>query len=89
MLFIHNKLLAPINIWQANLLGKSIYCSEFGNDECKRGWTGWFFPTKLWQRLHWTGSVWPGGSGTNRICYLVPNGSTYEGDPMWNRTVPV
>ena len=31
----------------------------------------------------------PGGSGTDRICYLVPNGSTYEGDPMWNRTVPV
>ena len=47
-----------------------------------------------------TGSVWNryeigtdkpcvctglGGSGTDRICYLVPNGSTYEGDPMWNR----
>ena len=29
------------------------------------------------------------GSGTDRICYLVPNGSAYEGDPMWNRTVPV
>ena len=58
----------------------------------------------LRQRLHGTGSVWnryeigtdkpcvytrPGGSGTDRICYLVPNGSTYEGDPMWNRTVPV
>ena len=27
--------------------------------------------------------------GTDRICYLVPNGSIYEGDPMWNRTVPV
>ena len=24
-----------------------------------------------------------------RICYLVPNRSTYEGDPIWNRTVPV
>ena len=23
------------------------------------------------------------------ICYLVPSGSTYEGDPIWNRTVPV
>ena len=58
----------------------------------------------LRQRLHGTGSVWnryeigrdkpwvytgPGGSGTDRIGYLVPNGSTYEGDPMWNRTVPV
>ena len=56
------------------------------------------------QRLHGIGSVWnryeidtdkpcfytgPGGSGTDRICYLVPNGSTYEGDPLWNRTVPV
>ena len=56
------------------------------------------------QRLQGTGSVWnryeigtdkscvymePGGSGTDRICYLVPNGSTYEGDPIWNRTVPV
>ena len=58
----------------------------------------------LRQRLHGTGSIlnWyeigtdnpcvytgPGGSGTDRICYLVPNGSIYEGDPMWNRTVPV
>ena len=25
----------------------------------------------------------------DRICYLVPDGSTYEGDPIWNRTVPV
>ena len=57
------------------------------------------------QHLHETGSVWntryeigtdkscvymgPGGSGMDRICYLVPNGSTYEGDPMWNRTVQV
>ena len=55
------------------------------------------------QRLHGTGSVWdryeigtdkpcvytgPGGSGTDRICYLVPDESTYKGDPMWNRTVP-
>ena len=54
--------------------------------------------------LHGTGSVWdrykigpdkpcvytgPGGFGTDRICYLVPNGSTYEGDPLWNSTVPV
>ena len=59
---------------------------------------------KLRQRLHRTGSIWnwyklgmdkpcvytgPGGSGTDRICYLVPNGSTYEGDPMCNLTVPV
>ena len=56
------------------------------------------------QRLHGTGSVWnryeigtdtpcvytgPGGSGTDRICYLVPNGSTYEGDPIRKFTVPV
>ena len=56
------------------------------------------------RRLHGPGSVWnrykigmdkpcvymgPGGSGTDRICYLVPNGSTYEDDPMLNRTVPV
>ena len=56
------------------------------------------------QRLHGTGSVWnryeigtdkpcvytgPGESGMDRICYLVPTGSTYEGDPMWTRTVPV
>ena len=25
----------------------------------------------------------------DRICYLVPNGSTYEGYPVWNRTVLV
>ena len=31
----------------------------------------------------------PGGSVTDRICYLIPNGSTREGDPVWNRTVPV
>ena len=46
--------------------------------------------------VHGTGSVWnryeigtdkacvyavPGRSATDRICYLVPNGSTYEGDP--------
>ena len=56
------------------------------------------------QRLHGTRSVWsryeigtnkpcvytvPGGSDRDRICYLVPNGSIYEGDPIWNRTVPV
>ena len=59
---------------------------------------------RLWQRLHGTGSVWnryeistdklcvymgPGGFGTDRICYLVPNGSTYECDLIWNHTVPV
>ena len=58
----------------------------------------------LWQRLHGTMSVWnqyktgrkkpcvytgPDGSSTDRICYLVPNGSTYESDPTWNSTVPV
>ena len=58
----------------------------------------------LRQRLHETGSVWkryeigrdkpcvhmgPGGSGTDQICYLIPNGSTYESDSIWNRTVPV
>ena len=31
----------------------------------------------------------PGGSGTDQICYLVPNVSTYEGDPIGKRTVPV
>ena len=31
----------------------------------------------------------PGGFSTDRMCYLVPNGSTYEGDPMLNHTVPV
>ena len=57
----------------------------------------------LWQRLLGTASVLnrheirmdkpcvytrPGGSGMDRICYLVPNGSTYECDPIWNHTVP-
>ena len=43
--------------------------------------------TKLvWISLVYTG---PGGSGTDRIGYLIPNGSTYERDLMWNRTVPV
>ena len=61
-------------------------------------------PKTLRQRLHGTGSDWnryeigtdkpcvytgPGGSGTDRICYLVPNGSDYEGDPIWNHTVSV
>ena len=56
------------------------------------------------QRLHGTGTVWnlceigmdkpcvytkPGGSGTDRICYLIRNGSSYEGDPIRNCTVPV
>ena len=34
----------------------------------------------------------PGGSGTDRIGSDLLSGtkwSTYEGDPMWNRTVPV
>ena len=60
---------------------------------------------KLRQRLHGTGFDWnwreistdkpcvhtgPGGSVTDRTCYLVPNnGSTYESDPMWNHTGPV
>ena len=54
--------------------------------------------------LHRTGSVWnqykigpdkpyvyngPGGLGMGLICYLVPNGSTYEGNPSWNHTVLV
>ena len=58
----------------------------------------------LRQRLHGTGSAWnryeigtdkpcvytgPVESGKYRICYLVPNGSTCEGDPIWNCTVPV
>ena len=58
----------------------------------------------LRQRLHGTGSV-PnryefgtdkpcvytglGGSGADEICCLVPNGSTHEGDPIKNRTVPI
>ena len=56
------------------------------------------------QRFHETGSAWnryeigtdtpcvctgPGRSGTDWICCLVANGSTYEGDPIWNRSVPV
>ena len=28
----------------------------------------------------------PGGSSTDWICYLVPNGSTYKGDPY--ETIP-
>ena len=51
-------------------------------------------PDQFWNRYEidtdsrcvYTGS---GGSDTDRICYLVPNGCTYEGDPMRNRTVPV
>ena len=58
----------------------------------------------LRKRLHGTGSVWnryeigtdkpcvytgPSGTGTDRISYLVPIVSTYEGDPMRNRTIPV
>ena len=31
----------------------------------------------------------PGGFSTDRIRHLVLNGSTYNGDLMWNRTVPV
>ena len=60
--------------------------------------------SELRQRLHGTGSVWnrneigtdkpyvytgSGGSGMVRICYLVLSGSTYEGDPIWNCTIPV
>ena len=59
---------------------------------------------KFRQRLHGTGFLWnwyeigtdkpcvytgPGRSSMDRICYLVPNGSTYEGNPMWNRAIPV
>ena len=62
------------------------------------------YSSKLRQHLHGTGSVWnryeistdrpcvytgPAGSDTDRICYLVPKRSTYEGDPIWNRTFPV
>ena len=28
--------------------------------------------------------VGPGGSSIDQICCLVPNGSTYEGDTIWN-----
>ena len=31
----------------------------------------------------------PGGLGTDWICCLVPNGSIYEVEPIWNHTVPV
>ena len=56
------------------------------------------------QHLHWNRSVWnryeigmgkscvhmgPILSGMDQICYLVPSGSTYEGHPIWNHTVPV
>ena len=59
---------------------------------------------QLRQRLHGTESVLnqyeigtdkpcvytgAGESGTDRICYLAPGGSTYEGDPIWNRNVSV
>ena len=58
----------------------------------------------LRQCLHGTRSVWnrykigtdkpcvytdSSGSGTDRIFYQLPNVSTYESDPIWNRTVPV
>ena len=56
------------------------------------------------ERLHGTGSVWnryeigtdkycvytgPRRSGTDRIFYLLPNGSTYEGNSIWSHIVPV
>ena len=48
---------------------------------------------KLWirQRLHETGSVWNRYEiGTDKPCVcLALNGSTYEGDPIQNRIVPV
>ena len=31
----------------------------------------------------------PGGSSMDQIFSLVPNGSTYESDPIWNHTVQV
>ena len=31
----------------------------------------------------------PDGPDTDRICYLLPNGSNYEDDLIWNHTVPV
>ena len=61
-------------------------------------------PNTFRQRLQGTRSLWiryeigtdkacvyvgPAGSGTGRIFYLVPNGSTNEGNLIWNRTVPV
>ena len=33
--------------------------------------------------------VGPSGSSIDQICYLVPNGSTYEGDTIWNHAVLV
>ena len=30
----------------------------------------------------------PGRSALDRFSYLVPNGFTYEGGPVWNCTVP-
>ena len=57
------------------------------------------------QCLHETRSIWNlceictviqhcvytghGGSSMDQICYLVPNGSTYVGDHIWNRTISV
>ena len=82
-------------IMQPKLPDKMLSCTYFG--QVQR-----LYNKTLGQRLHVTGSVWswheigtdepcvytrPGGSGTDRICSLVPNGSTYEGDPMWDRTV--
>ena len=40
-------------------------------------------------KLVWISLAGPGGSGMDQICHLVPSGSTYESDPMWNHTVPV
>ena len=59
---------------------------------------------RLGQHLHETGSIWnwyeigmdkpsvytvSDGSSMNWICHLVPNGSTYKGDPILNCTIPV
>ena len=58
----------------------------------------------LRQCLHKTGSVWnqykigmdkpyvymaDSGSIMDWICYLEPNGSTDEGDPIWNYNISV
>ena len=66
-----------------------------------RNWNG---TVPYRQHLHGTRSIWnryeigtdklsvntgPGESGMDRICYVVPDGSTYDGDPMWNRTITV
>ena len=88
----------PRNVCQEHNLHQNIFHRLISTDYI------FSFQQIVRQRLRGTGSVWnryeigtdkpcdytgSGGTGTDRICHLAPNGSTYEGDPMRNRTVPV